>query len=60
MKIKRLRVEKGWSQQRLANEAGVPRSSLADLETRKTLPSHKDQLERIAKALGVSIDDLYD
>lgn len=59
MNIKWLRKEKGWSQQRLASESGVPRSSIADLETRRTLPSHKEQLEKIANALGVSINDLY-
>lgn len=59
MNIKFLRLERGWSQQKLANESGVPRSSIADLESRRTLASHKNQLEKIAKALGVNIDDLY-
>lgn len=59
MNIKNLRLQKGWSQERLAKESGIPRSTIAALETRKMLPTKLVVLQKLAKALEVTIDELY-
>lgn len=56
--IKRLREQKGWSQQKLAELSGVPRSTLGEIETHKRLPK-PEYLAGIARALGVTVEDLY-
>ena len=54
-RIIQLRNRKGWSSGRLAEEAGVSRGYLWQLETGgKDRPS-LNVLERLAKALGVSV-----
>ncbi len=42
----------------LAEKTGIGRSTLYDYEIGKTSPT-LDNLEKIAKALGVKIEDLY-
>lgn len=53
----RLRTEKGWSQEDLADEAGLHRTYLSGLERRIRNPTLLI-LERLAKALKVSPADL--
>ncbi|THF66967.1 helix-turn-helix transcriptional regulator [Pseudothauera nasutitermitis] len=50
--IKRLRGEKGWSQEALAFEAGLHRTFIAHVE-RAGRNISIDNIERIARALGV-------
>lgn len=50
--LRRLRTEKGLSQEQLALEAEIDRSYVSLLETRKYSAS-LDMLERLAKALGI-------
>ena len=51
------RLEKGWSQQKLAEESGFSLPYISLLELGKTDPSvHKAQ--RIADVLGVSLEQL--
>jgi transcriptional regulator with XRE-family HTH domain len=58
-KIKRLRAEKGWSQEQFAERASIQRSYLADLERGSRNPSVRT-LVKIANAFRVSLKDLFD
>lgn len=57
MRIKALRERKGWTQEMLAEKAGMSRSHLARLETAKQDPN-LSTLEKIAEALGVKAASL--
>lgn len=56
--IKRLRDKKGWSQEALAQEAGVSFATILRPERHGKVP-RAENLEAIATALGVSVADLY-
>ena len=56
-KIKKLRFDKKWSQEELAQKIGVGRQYVSNYETGKMLPS-ADTLQRLADVFGVSIDYL--
>jgi putative transcriptional regulator len=57
MRLKQLREAKGWSQARLAGEAGVSREYIARLETGKHDPP-LSRVEKLAHVLGVPIGRL--
>jgi len=52
-----LRLVRGWSQERLAEEAGLDRSYVSDIE-RATRNVSVEILERLACAFGVSLSEL--
>ena len=54
-KIIRLRNRKGWSSGQLSQESGVSRAYLWQLETGGKDKPSLDVLERLARALGVSV-----
>jgi transcriptional regulator with XRE-family HTH domain len=54
-----LRAKKGWSQERLAEEADIHRVYLAGIELAHRNPSLRN-LENIARALGVSLPKLFE
>lgn len=56
--IKKLRQSKGLSQDRLSKLADVSYNSIIKLETGGITNPTIETLQKIAKALGVSIDDL--
>ena len=56
-RIKKIRGEKGWTQERLAREAGLSKSFLSDVENDKTRVSG-DNLLKISEVLGASLDFL--
>ena len=58
MRIRELRHAKGWSQEWLAEEAGIHRTYLGGIETARRNPSLKN-LIRIARALGVTMAGLF-
>lgn len=58
MRIKELRQAKDLSQRELAELAGVPKSTLGEIELYLRLP-RPEYLKRIARVLGVSINDLW-
>lgn len=58
-RVKALRDEKGWSQERLAEAAEMDRSYLAGIEVGSRNPSVK-ALERVALALSVPIGALFE
>lgn len=55
--IKRIRLEKGISQQELAAKAGVSQPFIHDLEN-ENRNAKPETMERIAQALGCTVDDL--
>jgi transcriptional regulator with XRE-family HTH domain len=56
--VRRIRVSKGVSQERLAFDANVDRSYLGGLERGEHNPT-VDVLERIANVLDISLQDLF-
>jgi transcriptional regulator with XRE-family HTH domain len=56
--LRRIRVKRGLSQERLAYDAEVDRSYVGGLERREENPT-VDVLDRIAKTLGVSIVEFF-
>ena len=58
-RIKSLRRSKRWSQERLAEQASIQRSYLADLERGHRNPSVRT-LVKVANALNVSIPSLFE
>lgn len=56
--IKRLREAKGLSQEKLARLADVANNTLIKMESGENINPTLDTLKKVAKALGVSVDDL--
>ena len=56
--LKRLRNKKGWSQERLAREAGISYQTLIKIEQDRIKNPKLETLIKLSKALGVSIDRL--
>ncbi len=56
-RIRELRDRRGWTQEKLAHEAGVSKGFLSDVESNKRNISSEYVL-RIANALGASLDYL--
>ena len=52
-RIRELREARGWSQERLAVQAGIRQATVSGLETGATRRVDLDTLERLGKALGV-------
>ena len=59
MNIKRLRADKGFSQEALALECGLHRTFVAHVE-REVRNISLDNIEKIAHALGVSVSQLLE
>ena len=59
LRIKCLRLDRGLSQERLANDIGMTQSYLAEVENGKRNVSMVN-LERIARGLGMTVRDLFD
>lgn len=58
LRVREIRKEKGLSQEQLAAAAGVSRSQLSEIET-EAKPANTLRLNAIARALGVSVHDLF-
>ena len=56
--ISRLRKEKGYSQEAFANEAGIDRRYMSDIENGKRNISI-DILDRVCNKLGVKISEFF-
>lgn len=56
--INRLRKEKGYSQEAFANEAGIDRRYMSDIENGKRNISI-DILERVCNKLGIKISEFF-
>ncbi len=57
--IRKHRKEKNISQDRLSKEAGVAYNTIVKIESGENPNPTVDTLERIAEALGVSIEKLF-
>jgi len=57
--VKKLRNNKGWSQEKLAKRADLHRTYIGSIERQERNVSLIN-VERIAKALGVDIHRLFD
>lgn len=58
LRIRELRHAKGWSQEYLAEEAGIHRTYLGGIETARRNPSLRN-LIRIARALDATMAGLF-
>ena len=58
-RINRLRLDRGWSVYRLANEAGLAQSTIINMFNRETLPSITT-LECICSAFGITMSEFFD
>jgi transcriptional regulator with XRE-family HTH domain len=56
--LRRIRVRRGLSQERLAFDAGVDRSYVGGLERQEENPT-VDVLDRLAKTLAVHVSELF-
>ena len=58
-RVRELRHAKGWSQERLAEQAELDRSYIAGIEVGTRNPSLK-ALERLAIAFSIRLSELFD
>lgn len=56
--LKKLRQQKGWSQEKLAKEAGISYQTLIKIERGYIKNPKLETLIKLAKALSVSVDKL--
>jgi len=56
--IRKIRQKKGMSQDRLSKEADLALNTIVKIETGESPNPTVETLEKIAKALGVSIEEL--
>jgi transcriptional regulator with XRE-family HTH domain len=57
--VRRLREEKGWSQEDYADRAGIHRTYVSDIERGRRNPT-VTVVEKLAKPLGVRAGELLD
>lgn len=57
--IRKLRQKRGISQDRLSKEANLALNTIVKIETGENPNPTVETLEKIAKALGVSVADLF-
>lgn len=57
-RITELRQERNWSVYKLAEEAGLTQSTLANMFSRKTLPSFST-LQQICSAFNISLSEFF-
>ncbi len=58
--LKKLRQKKGWSQEKLAREAGISYNTLIKIERGGIKNPKLETVIKLAKALGVSIEKLLE
>ena len=56
--VSRLRDERGWTQEELATLMGVKQNHISAIETGKLVDPRASTIEKLARALGVSVDAL--
>lgn len=57
--VRRIRLAKGFSQEELADQSGLTRNYIGNIERRENSPSLK-AMEAVADALGVSLLELLE
>lgn len=58
-RVKELRVERGWTQQRLAEAVGVSRQSVNSIERNRYIPSLPLAL-KFARVFGCATDEIFE
>lgn len=58
MRLTYERQSRGWSKNRLAQEAGITPSDISKIENGRLVPYPK-QLEKIAKAIQIPLEDSH-
>lgn len=58
-RLKEMRELKGFSQEKLAKEADISRTTISDIETEKKVVVTNITLEKIAKALDLKVTDIF-
>lgn len=58
-RLKELRECRGMSQEELAEKSGVSRTTISELETEKKEVTTNITLERIARALGEKVSNIF-
>lgn len=58
-RLKEVREYKGMSQEELSEKSGVSRTTISELETEKKEVTTNITLEKIAKALGKKVSDIF-
>jgi transcriptional regulator with XRE-family HTH domain len=58
-RVRELRAERGWTREQLAEEAGIQASTLTRLESKGATQPGFFTVGKIARALEVSLDDLF-
>ena len=57
-RVKELRIERGWTQQQLAEAVGVSRQSINSIERNRYVPSLPLALT-FARVFGISTDEIF-
>lgn len=57
-KLRRLMEQKGWTEYRLAKEAGLSQSTIANIFHRQTLPSIPT-LQMLCQAFGITLSQFF-
>jgi ribosome-binding protein aMBF1 (putative translation factor) len=57
--LKDARKERGWSQQTLGFHAGIAAADISKMENGWLIP-YPGQAERLAKVLGLRVDELFE
>lgn len=58
-RLKKVREDKGISQEELSEKSGVSRTTISELETEKKEVTTNITLEKIAKALGEKVSNIF-
>ncbi|WP_411730972.1 helix-turn-helix domain-containing protein [Peribacillus sp. CSMR9] len=59
-KIRKKRLEKGWTQFELAEKSGVPQSTISQIERgNRKYPTHEN-IMKIVKALEITVEELVE
>lgn len=58
-RLKEVRERKKMSQEELSEKSGISRTTISELETEKKEVTTNITLERIAKALGEKVSDIF-
>ncbi len=56
--LRQIRLQKGWSQQDLADKAGVGQDTISSIESGRREP-HPSTLRKLAAALGVQVPEFF-